>query len=161
MSTVLTATNQTYVKQWLGSDAKASAGLSLVFFKLAAIPITILVLFLIYWLLPNTRVPWRRTVLPAVIVGLLMELLKYINLLTWPWLRVKVNNEYGPFGYSVVIILWSFFAAMLILAGGEWSARRNKIAAVRPTRIDSKQESLPNGRKEDPSADRTKEPHSA
>lgn len=147
-STVLTATNQSYFGQLLGPKAKTATLLSLVFFKIAAVPITILVLFLIYWLLPNLKVPWRLVVAPSIIVGLLLEVLKYMNLLTWPWLRAKVNNEYGPFGYSVVVILWSFIAAMLVLAGAEWAARHRQIAAPGGSQIDFREESRPYGPQE-------------
>ena len=55
---------------------------------------------------------------PAIFAGLALEVLKYINLLTWPLWRKKLHAEYGPFYYSVTIVLWSFLAAMVILAGG-------------------------------------------
>jgi uncharacterized BrkB/YihY/UPF0761 family membrane protein len=64
----------------------------------------------------------------AVIVGLALEILKYVNLLTWPLLRLKLSREYGPFVYSASILLWSFFAAMIVLAGAEWSARKARTA---------------------------------
>ena len=60
----------------------------------------------------------------AILVGLALELLKYINLLTWPFLKAKLQKEYGPFYISVTIILWSFVSAMIVLAGADWSARR-------------------------------------
>jgi len=50
-------------------------------FKLAAIPISILALFLVYWLLPNRRIPPLRVAPVAILVGLGIELLKYVNLL--------------------------------------------------------------------------------
>jgi hypothetical protein len=49
--------------------------------------------------------------------------LKWVNVLLWPYLSVKLDREYGPFIYSVTIILWSFFASMLLLAAAEWAAR--------------------------------------
>ena len=67
-------------------------------------------LFLIYWLLPNRRLPWRDVVPVSMAVGFALEGLKYINLLTWPFLREKLEQEYGPFINSVTIILWSFLA---------------------------------------------------
>ena len=60
----------------------------------------------------------------SIFVGLALEGLKYINLLTWPYLRMKLEREYGPFINSVTIVLWSFLASMVVLAGAEWSARR-------------------------------------
>lgn len=127
-STVLTGFNA----RALGHGA-LTGWMVLAFFKMAAVPVTILMLFLIYWLLPNARIPWRLVLLPAIIVGLALEAMKYVNLLTWPLWRRKLEAEYGPFQYSVVIVLWSFLGAMLILAGAEWAARR----AAEDPRVDT------------------------
>jgi uncharacterized BrkB/YihY/UPF0761 family membrane protein len=98
--------------------------LGLVFFKLAAIPLSMLMLFLVYWLLPNCKVKPREILPAAIAVGFLLEILKYVNLLTWPYLRAKLAMEYGPFVYTVTIVLWGFVASMVVLAGAEWAARR-------------------------------------
>ena len=93
-------------------------------YKAAAVPITILSLFLVYWILPNRRVPVGRVIPVAVFVGVGMELLKYAFLWKWHWLNQKLSNEYGDiFRYSVSVILFSMLAAFLVLAGAEWSAR--------------------------------------
>jgi membrane protein len=117
-SSLLTGMNM----RQLGGDA-VSRVMVLVFFKMAAIPMSILMLFLIYWLLPNAKISPRFVLPPAIFVGLALELLKYVNLLTWPMWRRKLHAEYGPFYYSVTIVLWSFLAAMVILAGAEWAAQ--------------------------------------
>jgi YihY family inner membrane protein len=106
----------------LGDDAFAKM-LQFVFFKMAAVPMSIFMLFLIYWLLPNAKVSPRFVLPPAIFVGLALEVVKYLNLLIWPFWRNKLRAEYGPFYYSVTIVLWSFLASMLILAGAEWAAR--------------------------------------
>ncbi|MEO8128548.1 MAG: YihY/virulence factor BrkB family protein [Bryobacteraceae bacterium] len=124
MSTVLTAVNREALTEIMGVNARMGPSANLMFLKAAAIPMSILMLFLVYWILPNRHMPARRIIGPAILVGLTLELLKYLNGLTWPWLRVKLEREYGPFSYSVTIILWSFLAAMIILAGAEWTARR-------------------------------------
>lgn len=123
LSTSLTAINQGYMVKAFGSGG-VTAFVSVLIFKAAAVPLVILTLFLIYWLLPNGPVPKGRIVAAAIVVGLLLEVLKYINLLMWPWFQAKLAKEYGPFRYSVAVIFWSFFASMLILAGAEWAARR-------------------------------------
>ena len=110
------------VKQ-LGTGAPVSRFLVMMLLKTAAIPLGMLMLFLIYWLLPNARIPARSALPAAVVAGLALEVLKYVNLLTWPLWRDKLRAEYGPFTYSVTIVLWSFLAAMVVLAGAEWSAR--------------------------------------
>jgi membrane protein len=125
ISTVLTAVNREALSQITGASPKMSTFASLAFFKAAALPMSILMLFLIYWVLPNRPLPPKWVIAPAILVGIALEGLKYVNALTWPWLRVKLELEYGPFAYSVTIILWSFLAAMVILAGVEWSARRH------------------------------------
>ncbi|MDX2154247.1 MAG: YihY/virulence factor BrkB family protein [Bryobacteraceae bacterium] len=125
-STVLTAFNRELWQKTLGPDSAPLVNvLTLLVFKAAAVPITILILFLVYWLLPNRRLPWRALIPVSVVVGLALEVMKYVNLLTWPWFREKLQGEYGPFVNSVTIILWSFIASMIVLAGAEWAARKN------------------------------------
>ena len=121
---MLTAVN----RQWLGimtvEHQTVQVLLGMLAFKLAAIPISILTLFLIYWLLPNRKISPRRVLPVAIYVGLMLEAIKYINLAVWPLLLNKVDREYGPFKNSVTILLWSFLAALIVLAGAEWAARQ-------------------------------------
>ncbi len=114
-SMVLTALNPEFVKgKWFTMFA----------FKIAAIPITILSLVLVYWILPNRKVPVGRVIPVAIVVGLGMELMKYLFLWAWKWLNLKLSNEYGDlFKYSVSVILFSMLTSFLVLAGAEWSAR--------------------------------------
>ena len=100
---------------------------SIVFFKLAAVPLTSLILFLIYRYLPNGRPPLPRVIAAAICVGLLLEALKYLNILIWPWIDARIQREYGVFRYSATILFLSFFASMLILAGAEWAARGHRL----------------------------------
>jgi membrane protein len=92
-------------------------------FRVVAVPMTMLMIFLIYWRLPNARIPIRRLIPAAITVALLLEGAKYLNILTWPWLRTKLRSEVPPFVQSISIVLWAFFATLIILAGAEWSAR--------------------------------------
>jgi uncharacterized BrkB/YihY/UPF0761 family membrane protein len=84
---------------------------------------TMLMIFLIYWVLPNARIRIKRLIPASIAVAVLLELLKYGNIATWPWLRSKLRADVPPFVQSISIILWSFVATMIILAGAEWSAR--------------------------------------
>ncbi|HUJ48952.1 MAG TPA: YihY/virulence factor BrkB family protein [Bryobacteraceae bacterium] len=130
LSVTLTALNNEFLKGASHRPIAAANVLGLFFFKLAAIPTSMLLLFLIYWLVPNCKVPAVKIIPPAIVVGFLLEILKYVNLLTWPYLRTKLALEYGPFVYSITIILWGFLAALVVLAGAEWTARRSRIAIV-------------------------------
>ncbi len=123
ISAIATALNQSIVRNLGWASEEVQAFLGVFVFKLAAIPLMMVMLFIVYSVLPNGKIPVKRAAPAAIIVGLLLEVLKYINLLAWPWLQVKFRREYGPFIYSVTIIFWSFFAAMLVMAGAEWSAR--------------------------------------
>jgi YihY family inner membrane protein len=119
-SLLLTAVNTRFIGTEYGLTG---AWVALLAFKLAAIPVTVLSLLLTYWLLPNRRVPIRRVLPVALLVGLALELWKYIFLFAWPWLDRKFQNEYGPFNYAVAIVVFSLLTSFLVLAGAEWSAR--------------------------------------
>jgi uncharacterized BrkB/YihY/UPF0761 family membrane protein len=125
LSFILTALNQEYLGKSLGYTATVPLWINLAFFKFAAIPVSILALFLVYWLLPNRRVPPMRIAPVAILVGLAIELVKYLNLLAWPFLKERLQREYGPFYISVTIVIFSFIASMIVLAGAEWAARKN------------------------------------
>lgn len=127
ISTLFTALNNEMLGNMVGSNGFMLGVLGHVAFKIAAVPISILALFLIYWILPNCPVRPLQILPAAIAVGVLLEFLKYVNLLTWPWFRVKLQHEYGPFQYSVATVLWGFLASMLILAGAEWSSRRRRL----------------------------------
>ena len=123
ISTTATALNAELLRNLNITNEAFSAFVAAAVFKSAAIPLVILALFLVYWLLPNGKVDRNRILVAAIVVGLLLEVLKYLQLLIWPWLHQKLQREYGPFRISVAIILMSFFASMLVLAGAEWASR--------------------------------------
>jgi membrane protein len=88
--------------------------------KAFAITASIAIFFLIYWLLPNGRVPVRAVVPTALIMGLLFEALKYAYILALPWLNFA--EVYGPFSLSVSMMFWAFLSGLLLLAGANLSA---------------------------------------
>jgi uncharacterized BrkB/YihY/UPF0761 family membrane protein len=123
-SLMLTALNTEWMSTWAGQNTRLQVWFNLLVFKLAAVPISILALFLVYWLLPNRRIAPAGVVPVAILVGLALEAFKYLNLLLLPLLRAKLQREYGVFHNSATILLWSFLGALIVLAGAEWSARR-------------------------------------
>jgi YihY family inner membrane protein len=124
LSTVITTLSTQLWGGSLGARTAAGTAYSVTVFKMAALPMSMLMLFLVYWLLPNRKIAPLQVLPAAVVVGLALELLKYLNLLSWPLLRAKLAREYGPFLYSASILLWGFLGAMIVMAGAEWSARR-------------------------------------
>jgi uncharacterized BrkB/YihY/UPF0761 family membrane protein len=129
LSLVFTAYNREWVAAWAGKGALA-AWLTLLLFKVAAVPVSILMLFLIYWLLPNCKVNPAQVAPVAIWVGLALELLKYLNILIRPFFVDKLDREYHMFQYSVTILLGSFVASLIVLAGAEFAARRGRVACA-------------------------------
>ena len=123
LSASFTAVNMEFVKTLTWANDSVTAALSILLLKIAAVPISVFILFLIYWLLPNCKIDKKRVVPIAILVGIVLEIFKYVIVLLWPILKAKLDKEYGPFVYSVSIVLWSFLGSMIVLAGAEWSAR--------------------------------------
>ena len=88
--------------------------------KVFAIAASIAIFFLIYWLLPNGKVPARAVLPAAIIMGLLSEVLKYAYIAALPWLNFQ--EVYGPFALSVSLMFWAFLSGLLLLAGANLSA---------------------------------------
>ena len=124
LSLMFTGLNRQWIADWAG-QGRAATWLELLCFKVAALPVSMLGLFLVYWLLPNRKIEPARVAPVAILVGLALEALKYINLLVWPLLHDKLDREYRAFQHSVTILLWSFTAAMIVLAGAHWTARHD------------------------------------
>jgi membrane protein len=96
--------------------------------KIFAIAASIAIFFLIYWLLPNGKVPARAVLPAAIIMGLLSEALKYAYILALPWLNFQ--EVYGPFALSVSMMFWAFLSGLLLLAGANLSAEEHLHDAV-------------------------------
>lgn len=121
VSTLLTATNRRLLVSLGGPQPTLARWMGLVLLKAIALPVSILILFLVYWLLPNGPVPRRRALAAAILTGLAVEAVKYLYFLVWPWLDLR--GAYGPFFISVTLVLWGFLSSLVALAGAELSAR--------------------------------------
>jgi membrane protein len=80
------------------------------------------IFFLIYWLLPNGKVPAKAVLPAAVIMGLLSEILKYSYFLALP--RLNFQEVYGPFALSASMMFWAFLSGLLLLTGAHLSAQK-------------------------------------
>ena len=101
-------------------------GVMFVVLKIFAGMASVAIFFLIYWLLPNRKVAPARVAPTAILVGLILEALKYVNLAIRPMLEAKLEHEYFIFRHSVQILLWSFVAALIVLAGADFTARQGR-----------------------------------
>ena len=123
LSVGLTAENVPLVKRVLHGYGGWYVTLAdFVTMKVFSILASIAIFFLVYWLLPNGKVPARAVLPAAVIMGLLSEALKYAYIYALPWLNFA--EVYGPFAISVSLMFWAFLSGMLLLTGAHLSAQR-------------------------------------
>jgi YihY family inner membrane protein len=97
--------------------------------RILAVLVSILIFFLIYWVLPNRKVPARAVLPTAVVIGLLWEGAKYLYVLALP--RLDFQAVYGPFYVSVGLMIWAFLSGLLLLAGAHFSATRYALSVAR------------------------------
>jgi membrane protein len=93
--------------------------------QISAAVASILLFFLIYWILPNRKLPVRAVLPTAIVVGLSWELAKMIYVAVLPWM--DLHSVYGPFSVSVSLMLWAFVTGLLLLAGAHYSASRHAL----------------------------------
>ncbi|PYX87306.1 MAG: YihY/virulence factor BrkB family protein [Acidobacteria bacterium] len=124
LSIAATAGNIHLVGSLLGHHANFLVRLvEFLVMKVFAIATSITIFFLIYWLLPNGKVPALRVLPTAIIMGLLSEALKYLYIVALPWLNFQ--EVYGPFALSVTMMFWAFLTGLLLLTGAHLSAREH------------------------------------
>jgi YihY family inner membrane protein len=97
--------------------------------RMCALVASILLFFLIYWMLPNRKVPPRAVIPTAIVIGVLWEVGKYIYVLVLP--RLDFKSVYGPFYVSVGLMIWAFLSGLLLLAGAHFSATRYALGVAR------------------------------
>ncbi|HEY4380323.1 MAG TPA: YihY/virulence factor BrkB family protein [Acidobacteriaceae bacterium] len=97
--------------------------------RLCALCAGILIFFLIYWILPNRKIPARAVLPTAIVMGVLWEVSKSIYVMVLP--RLDFRSVYGPFYVSVSLMIWAFLSGLLLLAGAHFSATRYALSAAR------------------------------
>src|SRR5512146_43556 len=122
LSIFLTAGNQQLLEfMFLGHSGNfVFHGAAFLVMKTFSIAASIAIFFLIYWVLPNGRVPAQAVLPAAVMTGLASEVLKYAYILALP--RLNFQEAYGPFSISVTLMIWAFLMGLLLLAGAYLSA---------------------------------------
>jgi len=99
------------------------------FLRVVGVLASILLFFLIYWILPNRKVPAKAVLPTAIVMGIVWELAKLLYILALPWLDFQA--VYGPFYISVGLMMWAFLSGLLLLAGAHFSATRYTLALAR------------------------------
>jgi membrane protein len=93
--------------------------------QISAAAASVVLFFLIYWILPNRKLPVRAVLPTAIVVGLFWELAKMLYIGALPWM--DLHSVYGPFSVSVSLMLWAFITGLLLLAGAHYSASRHAL----------------------------------
>jgi membrane protein len=119
LSIALTAGNQLLLGRFMGNNLIADI-VEFTIMKVFAILCSVSIFFLIYWLLPNGKVPAKAVFPAAMVAGLILEFAKLFYVLSLPWLNFQ--EVYGPFAISVTLIFWAFLSGLLLLAGANLSA---------------------------------------
>ena len=127
LSVAITAAQQS-VLQFLffgHIDNVAFAFVSHWLLQISAAIASIVLFFLIYWILPNRRLPVRAVLPTAIVIGLAWEVAKMLYISALPWM--DLHSVYGPFSVSVSLMLWAFLTGLLLLAGAHYSASRHAL----------------------------------
>jgi membrane protein len=125
MASVASTASQQTILSWLffeHTDNVVFHFISFGFLRLCAGFASILLFFLIYWVLPYRKVPARAVLPTAIVIGLLWQLAKVLYIRALPWLDFQ--SVYGPFYISVGLMMWAFLSGLLLLAGAHFSATR-------------------------------------
>lgn len=104
--------------------------------RACALLASIMLFFLIYWVLPNRRIPVRSVLPTAVVVGVLWEIAKILYMLALPWLNFQ--DVYGPFYISVGLMMWAFLSGLLLLGGAHFSATRYTLRLAQESELEEK-----------------------
>jgi membrane protein len=122
LSVGLAAGNKLFLSFIMGGheDKLVFQAAAFVLMKSFAMVATVGIFFLIYWLLPHGKVPAKRVLSAAIIMGLVWEAAKYAYILALPWLNF--HEVYGPFTISVTLMVWAYISGLLVLAGAYLAA---------------------------------------
>jgi membrane protein len=138
MLSVACSAGQRSVVSWIffgHVDNIAFKFLAFSFLKIVAVLTSILLFFLIYWILPHRAVPARAVLPTAVVAGISWEVAKHLYILALPWLDFQ--SVYGPFYISVGLMMWAFLSGLLLLAGAHFSATRYTLKLARQAEAES------------------------
>jgi membrane protein len=99
-----------------------NAGLNFVVMKVFALPMTIFSFWLVFWWVPNGKVPVVQVFPAAFYTGLLAEVFKLV--FGWILPLLDFQRAYGRvFWLPVTLLVWTYAGAVLLLFGASLSAR--------------------------------------
>ena len=134
MASVAVSAAQRTVLGWIflgHTDNLVFTFIGRVFLQVLGLGASVGLFFLIYWGLPNRKIPARAVMPTAIVMGVIWTVAKYVYILVLPLL--DFGSVYGPFRVSVALIMWAFISGLLLLAGAYVTATRH---ALREAQVD-------------------------
>jgi len=110
-----------------------------VFLQIAIAVLSVGMFLIIYWVLPNRRLPLRAVLPTAVVTGLTWDVGRLVYMLVLP--RLDLHSVYGAFDVSVSLMIWAFLTGLLLLAGAQYSATRHALRLAREADLAAARES--------------------
>lgn len=86
----------------------------------------LLAFFLIYYFVPRSKQSWQAALIGAVVAAALYLIARPL-FLTYVGRFSNVNLIYGPIAALVVILLWTYVVALILLFGGELAFHSHKM----------------------------------
>ncbi len=107
------------VGHWTGTVAPGLAPFWQFVGAVASWSVGALVFALVFKLLPEARVAWRDVWVGALVTAVLFAAGKYLFGLYLRW--VSFDSMYGPAGALIVVLVWAFYSAQIVLFGAEFT----------------------------------------
>ncbi len=99
------------------------------FLRISAAFLSVAIFSIIYWALPNRKLPLKAVLPTGIVTGLIWEGAKAVFVKALPWLDLR--SVYGPFSVSVTLMMWAFLTGLILLAGAQYSATRFALRLTR------------------------------
>jgi len=100
-----------------------------VFLQIAIGILSVGMFLIIYWVLPNRRLPLRAVLPTAIVTGLTWDAGRLVYMMVLP--HLDLQSVYGAFDVSVSLMIWAFLTGLLLLAGAQYSATRHALRLAR------------------------------
>jgi YihY family inner membrane protein len=117
----------TFLIGWIPSKSLL-AFVSRSILEIASVPLAAAVFCMIYYVLPNGKVPMAQVLPAAIAAGILTEVGRGLYTLTLPLFRFR--DVYGPFELSVTLLFWAYLGSLLLLFGAYVSAHISLLKAA-------------------------------
>lgn len=109
-----------------------------VFLQIAIGILSVGMFLIIYWVLPNRRLPLRAVLPTAIVTGLAWDAGRLVYMMVLP--HLDLQSVYGAFDVSVSLMIWAFLTGLLLLAGAQYSATRHALRLAREADLEAARE---------------------